>query len=70
MIDSRASLDHLTVAALTLEEGVAHVQRALGVVMPRGGSHPLMGTHNHLMQLGDGKRLGPWGYAFMSAAGT
>jgi hypothetical protein len=49
----RASLDHLTVAALTLEEGVAHVRRALGVVMPRGGTHPLMGTHNHLMQLGN-----------------
>jgi hypothetical protein len=49
-----SSLDHLTVAALTLEEGVAHVHRALGVVMPAGGSHPLMATHNHLMQLGDG----------------
>ena len=47
-------LDHLTVAALTLEEGVAHVERQLGVVVPPGGSHPLMGTHNHLMQLGDG----------------
>lgn len=48
------TLDHLTVAALTLDEGVAHVQRALGVVMPPGGAHPLMGTHNHLMRLGDG----------------
>jgi Glyoxalase-like domain len=54
MIASRASLDHLTVAALTLEEGIAHVQRALDVVIPPGGSHPLMGTHNHLMQLGNG----------------
>lgn len=48
-----ASLDHLTVAALTLEEGVAHVQRALGVTAPPGGAHPLMATHNHLMRLGD-----------------
>ncbi len=47
-------LDHLTVAALTLEEGVAHVERQLGVAVPPGGAHPLMGTHNHLMQLGDG----------------
>jgi hypothetical protein len=51
---SRACLDHLTVAALTLEEGVAHVKRALGVAVPFGGAHPLMGTQNHLMQLGEG----------------
>src|SRR2546426_3636748 len=53
MILPQAWLDHLTVAALTLEEGVAHVQRALGAVVPPGGTHPLMGTHNHLMQLGN-----------------
>jgi TusA-related sulfurtransferase len=47
-------LDHLTVAALTIDAGVAHVERALGVVIPAGGAHPLMATHNHLMQLGDG----------------
>ena len=47
-------LDHLVVGALTLEAGVAHVRQALGVEMPRGGAHPLMGTHNHLMQLGEG----------------
>jgi hypothetical protein len=50
----RASLDHLTVAALTLEDGIAHVRRALGVELPPGGAHPLMGTHNCLMSLGDG----------------
>jgi hypothetical protein len=49
-----AVLDHLTVAALTLEQGVEHVRRSLGVVVPRGGKHPLMGTHNGLMRLGDG----------------
>lgn len=48
-----AALDHLTVAALSLEQGVAHVQRALGVAVPAGGSHQMMATHNHLMQLGD-----------------
>jgi hypothetical protein len=50
----RAALDHLTVAALTLEQGIVHIRRALGVTIPPGGAHPLMGTHNHLMQLGDG----------------
>jgi hypothetical protein len=49
----RASLDHLTVATLTLEQGVAYVQRALGVTVPAGGAHPLMATHNCLMQLGE-----------------
>ena len=46
-------LDHIVVASLTLEEGVAHVERCLGVIVPPGGEHPLMGTHNHLMRLGD-----------------
>ena len=50
----RTRLDHLTVAALTLEQGIVHIQRALGVKIPPGGAHPRMGTHNHLMQLGDG----------------
>jgi hypothetical protein len=46
-------LDHIVVASLTLEEGVAHVERCLGVIVPPGGEHPLMGTNNHLMRLGD-----------------
>jgi hypothetical protein len=49
-----AALDHLTVAALTLEQGVEHVRQCLGVVVPSGGKHPLMGTHNCLMRLGEG----------------
>lgn len=49
-----AVLDHLTVAALMLEAGVEHVRRSLGVVVPPGGKHPLMGTHNCLMRLGEG----------------
>jgi Glyoxalase-like domain len=47
-------LDHITIAALTLEEGVAYAQDALGVAIPPGGAHPLMGTHNHLLRLGEG----------------
>lgn len=54
MIFPAAALDHLTVAALTREQGVAHVQRRLGVVVPAGGAHPLMATHNCLMRLGEG----------------
>jgi hypothetical protein len=46
-------LDHITVAAHTLAQGVAHVEAILGVAMPVGGAHPRMGTHNHLLRLGD-----------------
>lgn len=47
-------VDHLVIAAMTLEEGVEHVRKALGVTVPQGGAHPLMGTHNRLMKLDDG----------------
>ncbi|KYK50257.1 hypothetical protein A1D31_21330 [Bradyrhizobium liaoningense] len=53
----RRAFDHLTVAASSLEAGVAHVRRCLGVVVPPGGAHPLMATHNHLMRLGEGAFL-------------
>lgn len=46
-------LDHLAVAAATLEEGVAAVEEALGVSLAGGGAHPVMGTHNRLLGLGD-----------------
>jgi hypothetical protein len=46
-------LDHLAVSALTLEEGVAFVESALGVHLAGGGKHPLMATHNRLLGLGD-----------------
>jgi len=46
-------LDHITVAALSLAEGVAYAQERLGVDLPPGGQHPLMGTHNHLLRLAD-----------------
>ncbi|WP_207456570.1 VOC family protein [Azospirillum sp. SYSU D00513] len=45
-------IDHLAIAASTLEEGVEWARRALGAVPPAGGVHPRMGTHNHLMRLG------------------
>ncbi|NUB43957.1 VOC family protein [Fertoebacter nigrum] len=46
-------LDHLAVAAETLDEGVAAVEAALGVALAGGGQHPHMATHNRLLGLGD-----------------
>lgn len=46
-------LDHLTVVAPTLAEGVAHVRACLDLDVPFGQRHAYMGTHNHLLQLGD-----------------
>lgn len=45
-------LDHLTVIAPTLAEGVAHVRDCLGLEVPFGTRHLYMGTHNHRLQLG------------------
>jgi hypothetical protein len=45
-------LDHLTVIAPDLAEGVAHVRRCLDLDIPFGQRHAYMGTHNHLLQLG------------------
>lgn len=46
-----SQVDHLVVAARTLEEGVAWCEATLGVTPRAGGEHPLMGTHNRLLQL-------------------
>ena len=45
-------LDHLVVAARTLDEGAAWVSSVTGVATVAGGKHPLMGTHNRLLGLG------------------
>ncbi len=50
-------LDHLTLVAPTLAEGVAHVRRCLDLDVPFGTRHRYMGTHNHRLQLGDGVYL-------------
>jgi hypothetical protein len=44
-------LDHLVVAAATLEDGVRWCEDTLGVTPAPGGSHPTMGTHNRLVNL-------------------
>lgn len=45
--------DHLVVIAPDLAEGVAYVRACLGVALPYGGRHPEMGTHNHVLRVGD-----------------
>ena len=49
-----SQLDHLVVAATTLAEGVAWCEATLGVTPGAGGAHPLMGTHNRLLDLSSG----------------
>lgn len=53
----KRELDHLMVAARTLEEGAAWVEAALGVKTLPGGKHPLMGTHNRVLSIGRGRYL-------------
>jgi Glyoxalase-like domain len=46
------TLDHLSVIAPNLAEGVAHVRACLDLDVPFGQRHLGMGTYNHLLQLG------------------
>ncbi|SAL17980.1 VOC family protein [Caballeronia telluris] len=50
-------LDHLVVAARTLEEGERFIAGKFGVGTAGGGAHPLMRTHNRLLNL--------WGGAYL-----
>jgi hypothetical protein len=44
-------VDHLVVAAKTLDEGVAWCEATLGITPGPGGRHPLMGTHNRVFSI-------------------
>jgi hypothetical protein len=44
-------IDHLVVAAQTLDQGVQWCEATLGVMPGAGGQHPLMGTHNRLLRI-------------------
>jgi hypothetical protein len=44
-------IDHLVVAAATLDDGVAWCEATLGITPGPGGKHPLMGTHNRLFDI-------------------
>ena len=46
-----ARIDHLVIAARTLDEGVRWCEATLGVAPGPGGTHPLMGTHNRLLSI-------------------
>ncbi len=50
-------LDHLVVAAASLDEGARFIRERLGVDIPMGGRHELMGTHNRLMRVGQNSYL-------------
>ena len=49
MESMNARVDHLVIAADTLDQGVAWCERSLGAQPTGGGKHPLMGTHNKLL---------------------
>ena len=48
----RSELDHIVIAAASLDAGMAWVERQLGVRPVPGGQHVAMGTHNALLRLG------------------
>ncbi|MGL6111659.1 MAG: VOC family protein [Rubrivivax sp.] len=47
-----AQVDHLVVAAASLEQGAAWCKQLLGVSPVAGGKHASMGTHNRLLAIG------------------
>lgn len=46
-----STVDHLVVAAASLDEGVSWCEKTLGITPGLGGEHPLMGTHNRLFSI-------------------
>jgi hypothetical protein len=48
----RSELDHIVIAATSLDAGVAWVEERLGARPVPGGQHVAMGTHNALLRLG------------------
>jgi hypothetical protein len=57
MTASALKLDHLVIAARTLEEGARFIAAKFGVEPVAGGAHPTMRTHNCLLNL--------WGGAYL-----
>lgn len=47
-----AQIDHLVVAAASLDQGVEWSEQVLGVTPAPGGQHVGMGTHNRLLAIG------------------
>jgi hypothetical protein len=53
----KLELDHLVVAASSLEAGSTFVRERLGLELQHGGRHERMGTHNRLLRLGSSTYL-------------
>lgn len=51
-----SELDHLVVAAATLDDGVRWCKETVGAIPAPGGRHALMGTHNRLLALAGAPR--------------
>lgn len=49
----RLVLDHLVIAAASLEQGLAWCEATLGIVPAAGGRHALMSTHNRVFSITD-----------------
>ena len=47
----RLALDHLVVAAASLDDGVRWCEATFGITAGPGGRHALMGTHNRLFSI-------------------
>lgn len=56
-VNAPLQLDHLVVGARSLAEGVDWIADQFAVSIPAGGRHETMGTHNHVMRIGDGVYL-------------
>lgn len=52
-----AELDHIIIAANSLQRGADYVQGLLGAPLQPGGRHLTQGTHNMLLRLGDTQYL-------------
>jgi hypothetical protein len=50
-MSASSGIDHLVIAADSLEQGVQWCEATLGVTPGPGGQHPLMGTHNRLLRI-------------------
>lgn len=49
--------DHCVIGANDLNQGTAWLKEQLGVIIPRGGKHPAMSTHNCVAQSGNNSFL-------------
>ena len=48
------ALDHLVITCRHLDDGIRYIEQMFDVLIPAGGQHLFMGTHNAVMAIGDG----------------